>query len=143
VLHHRRPPEEATEEKERRDGALSDFAVNAMDFLRSGRAPFNVKFSMDDAVFKAHKLVVAAWSDWFEVVIYGHGDGNKRAETTWVKDRADGGASNIMIIKIPLYSYTTSKYTTIFIKNSIKYSETLDLTILFCSYGSIRHYKNH
>jgi hypothetical protein len=37
---------------------LSDFAVKAMDFLRSGRASFDVKFSVDSTVFKVHKLVV-------------------------------------------------------------------------------------
>jgi speckle-type POZ protein len=63
----------------------SDFAANTMDFLRSGRAPFDVKFSVDGAVFEAHKLVVAARSDWFAAAIYGHGDGNKGAETTWVE----------------------------------------------------------
>jgi speckle-type POZ protein len=34
-----------------------------MDFLRSGRAPFYVKFSVDGAIFEAHKVVVAARSD--------------------------------------------------------------------------------
>jgi speckle-type POZ protein len=76
--------------KKKRKSAVTvpppDFAANAMDFLRSGRAPFDVKFSVDGgAVFEAHRLVVAARSDWFAAAVYGHGDGSKGAETTWVE----------------------------------------------------------
>jgi hypothetical protein len=46
---------------------------------------------VDSTVFKVHKLVVAAWSDWFATVIYSHGDGNKGAEMTWVEEGAGGG----------------------------------------------------
>ncbi|KAK3143482.1 hypothetical protein QOZ80_4AG0300840 [Eleusine coracana subsp. coracana] len=65
----------------------SDFAINAMDFLSSGRAPFDVKFSVDGVTFEAHKLVVAARSDWFAAAIYGHGDARGRREETctWVE----------------------------------------------------------
>lgn len=60
----------------------SDFAANAMEFLRSGRAPFDVKFAVDGVTFEAHKLVVAARSDWFAAAIYGHGE---TKEETWVE----------------------------------------------------------
>jgi hypothetical protein len=80
----------------------SHFAANNMDFLKSKRAPFDIKFFVDDAVLEAHKLVVAARSDWFTVVIYGHGDGNKGMETTWVEERVGRGGIKT-IIKILLY----------------------------------------
>jgi hypothetical protein len=33
-----------------------DLTANTMDFLRSGRALLDIKFSMDGAIFEAHKL---------------------------------------------------------------------------------------
>lgn len=56
----------------------SDFAANAMRFLKSGRAPFDVKFSVGGTVFEAHGLVVAAQSEWFATALYGHGDDEGR-----------------------------------------------------------------
>ncbi|KAJ1273280.1 hypothetical protein BS78_06G267800 [Paspalum vaginatum] len=59
----------------------SDFAANAISFFKSGRAPFDVKFSVDGTVFEAHGLVVAAQSEWFATALYGHGrDGERWAE---------------------------------------------------------------
>ncbi|RCV15004.1 hypothetical protein SETIT_3G024500v2 [Setaria italica] len=58
----------------------SDFAANAMRFLKSGRAPFDVKFSVGGTVFEAHGLVVAAQSEWFATALYGHGDEGRWAE---------------------------------------------------------------
>ncbi|RLM64584.1 BTB/POZ and MATH domain-containing protein 1-like [Panicum miliaceum] len=59
----------------------SDFAANAMRFLKSGRAPFDVKFSVGGTVFEAHGLVVAAQSEWFATALYGHGGEERWAET--------------------------------------------------------------
>ncbi|XP_039818796.1 BTB/POZ and MATH domain-containing protein 1-like [Panicum virgatum] len=60
----------------------ADFAANAMRlFLKSGRAPFDVKFSVGGTVFEAHGLVVAAQSEWFATALYGHGgEGGRWAE---------------------------------------------------------------
>jgi hypothetical protein len=50
--------------------------------------PFDVRFSVHDDVFEAHKLVAAVQSGWFMAAIYNHDDGNKRAETTRVEEQA-------------------------------------------------------
>ncbi|CAN6277216.1 unnamed protein product [Urochloa humidicola] len=58
----------------------SDFAANTMRFLKSGRAPFDVRFSVGGAVFEAHGLAVAAQSEWFAAALYGHGEEGRWAE---------------------------------------------------------------
>ena len=58
----------------------SDFAANAMRFFKSGRAPFDVKFTVGGTVFEAHGLVVAAQSEWFATALYGRGGEERWAE---------------------------------------------------------------
>ncbi|XP_037480764.1 BTB/POZ and MATH domain-containing protein 2-like [Triticum dicoccoides] len=52
---------------------LSNHGENAIRFLASGKAPFDVRFEVDGEVFEAHRMVVAAQSAWFEGLLYGHG----------------------------------------------------------------------
>ncbi|CAL5014383.1 unnamed protein product [Urochloa decumbens] len=58
----------------------SDFASNTMRFLKSGRAPCDVRFSVGGAAFEAHGLVLAAQSEWFAAALYGHGEEGRWAE---------------------------------------------------------------
>ncbi|XBJ04884.1 hypothetical protein VPH35_023757 [Triticum aestivum] len=52
---------------------LSNHGENAIRFLASGKAPFDVRIEVDGEVFEAHRMVVAAQSAWFEGLLYGHG----------------------------------------------------------------------
>ncbi|KAI4990215.1 hypothetical protein ZWY2020_038578 [Hordeum vulgare] len=36
----------------------SDHGMDALRFLASGKAPFDVRFNVDDEIFKAHRMVV-------------------------------------------------------------------------------------
>jgi hypothetical protein len=49
---------------------------------------------------------------------------------------------SIKITKIPLYFYTTTKYTITIKKSSMKHSKLLDITILLFSHDNIWLYKN-
>ncbi|KAE8818631.1 Speckle-type POZ protein [Hordeum vulgare] len=40
---------------------------------RQRQGPFDVRFDVDDEILKAHRMVVAAQSAWFEGLLYGHG----------------------------------------------------------------------
>ncbi|XP_044968880.1 BTB/POZ and MATH domain-containing protein 2-like [Hordeum vulgare subsp. vulgare] len=51
----------------------SNHGENAIRFLASRKAPFDVRFEVDGEVFEAHRMVVAAQSSWFEGLLYGHG----------------------------------------------------------------------
>ncbi|KAI5019772.1 hypothetical protein ZWY2020_044660 [Hordeum vulgare] len=53
----------------------SDHGMNALRFLASGKAPFDVRFDLDGEIFEAHRMVVAAqaYFQQFEGLLYGHG----------------------------------------------------------------------
>ncbi|KAL6844450.1 hypothetical protein ACP4OV_026123 [Aristida adscensionis] len=62
----------------------SEFGENARRFLASGRAPCDVRFDVGGRVFEAHRLAVAAQSEWFAAALYGHG-GEGAAAAAWAE----------------------------------------------------------
>ncbi|XP_051212045.1 BTB/POZ and MATH domain-containing protein 2-like [Lolium perenne] len=62
------------------DQPASVHGQNAVKFLASGKAPFDVRFEVDGEIFEAHRMVVAAQSPWFEGLLYGHGRESRESD---------------------------------------------------------------
>jgi speckle-type POZ protein len=55
------------------ESVASVHVQNNIRFFASGKAPFDVRFEVDDEIFEAHRMVVAAQSPLFQELLYGSG----------------------------------------------------------------------
>ncbi|KAI5010644.1 hypothetical protein ZWY2020_012781 [Hordeum vulgare] len=75
----------------------SNHGENAIRFLASRKAPFDVRFEVDGEVFEAHRMVVAAQSSWFEASSTGTAARREgRASPSRRRHRYRGGVQGVL-----------------------------------------------